>query len=137
MKGYSLDLRTRVVRAIKQGMSKKKVAERYQISLATVKRYLRLERKRGNLAEKSPVRRRKTLIADKAELERLIKQKPGVTIEELCEAWQAKGKRRPSISTMWRAVNDLGLNKKKNPPKLRSVYRKKSGKKQKRWEGEA
>jgi transposase len=113
MKGYSLDLRTRVVNAIKEGMSRKEVAERYKVSLSTIKRYLRLERENGDLSEKSPVRKRKKLIDNRNELKKLTKQNPDLTLEELCDIWQAKGKGRPSVSTMWRALNDLSLNQEK------------------------
>ena len=48
-----MDLRERVIKAVESGESKAKVAERYSVSLSTVKRYVRLS-KAGNLAGKKP-----------------------------------------------------------------------------------
>jgi transposase len=131
MKGYSLDLRTRIVDSVKEGMPIKEAARRYKVSFGTIKRYLRLEREGGDLAEKTPVRKRKKLIENRNELEKLTRENPDLTLEELCEIWQAKGNERPSVSTMWRALNDLGLNQKKKPPNTKSSAGKKSKRTQK------
>jgi transposase len=44
MPPYSVDLRERIVVAAKSGMSKQAVAEHYQVSRASVYRYVALER---------------------------------------------------------------------------------------------
>ncbi len=41
---YSLDLRERVVAAVKEGVKQPQVAERFKVSLSSVERYLRLDR---------------------------------------------------------------------------------------------
>jgi len=50
---YSKDLRERVLKAVRSGESKPKVAKRFSVSLSTVKRYVRLSKK-GNLSGSSP-----------------------------------------------------------------------------------
>lgn len=49
MKGYSLDLRERIVAAVDAGQGKTAVSERFEVSLSTVKRYLK-RRAQGQLA---------------------------------------------------------------------------------------
>lgn len=49
MRGYSLDLRERIVAAVGTGQSKTAVSERFGVSLSTVKRYLK-RRAQGELA---------------------------------------------------------------------------------------
>ena len=49
MKGYSLDLRARIVTAVNAGQSKTAVSERFGVSLSTVKRYLKRQAQ-GELA---------------------------------------------------------------------------------------
>jgi transposase len=41
---YSLDLRERVVAAVKEGMTQPEVAARFKVSLSSVERYVRRER---------------------------------------------------------------------------------------------
>jgi transposase len=48
-KPYSLDLRERVVRAIEDGLTRAAVAERYEIGISTVGRYLRRKAEKGGL----------------------------------------------------------------------------------------
>ena len=49
MKPYSEDLRTRIVRAVENGMSKSGVARLFGISLSSVKRYSRIASRGGSL----------------------------------------------------------------------------------------
>jgi len=52
MKAYSEDLRQRIVDAVDQGMSRLEVVRTFQVSLATVKRYLKHRRDIGRLLPK-------------------------------------------------------------------------------------
>jgi len=59
MKGYSLDLRERIVTAVAEGQSKTAVSERFGVSRSTVKRYVKRQ-EQGQLApSKRPGRRRR------------------------------------------------------------------------------
>ena len=59
---YSLDLRERVVAAVKEGMTQPEVAERFKVSLSSVERYVRRERE-GALRAKLPAGRAATIAA--------------------------------------------------------------------------
>jgi transposase len=50
MKPYSEDLRRRIVRAVQDGMSKSSAACLFGVSLSSVKRYLRVAKRRASLA---------------------------------------------------------------------------------------
>ncbi|MGN6359785.1 MAG: IS630 transposase-related protein, partial [Thermomicrobiales bacterium] len=49
MKAYSEDLRQRVVAAVDAGMPRPEVAHVFQVSVATIKRYLKQRREAGHL----------------------------------------------------------------------------------------
>ena len=55
MKPYSEDLRTRIVRAVEEGMSKSAAARLFGVSLSSVKRYMRLASRGASLAPKKRV----------------------------------------------------------------------------------
>ncbi len=71
MRGYTLDLRERIVRAVAQGEGKTAVSKRFEVSLSTVKRYLK-RHKQGELAPRKGGGRRRLLTAEGCE--RLRKQ---------------------------------------------------------------
>ncbi|MBZ9753510.1 helix-turn-helix domain-containing protein [Deinococcus sp. HMF7604] len=50
MRGYSLDLRQRIVYAVRDGLTQADVARQFQVSLSTVERYWRLHRQEQPLA---------------------------------------------------------------------------------------
>lgn len=57
MKAYSPDLRTRIVDAVNANMSKVEAARTFDVSLSTVKRYVRRKQTTGRLdAYRSPGR---------------------------------------------------------------------------------
>lgn len=115
MRAYATDLRERIVQAVKEGIPRREILKTYKISLATLKRYLQMEREQGSLARRS--RRqylaapRKTIISEEL-LKSIIMSKPDATIKELCYAWYLQEKVWPSIATMWRAVKSLSAGEK-------------------------
>src|SRR5919199_3647018 len=83
MRPYSEDLRTRIVQAVREGMSKSKAARLFNISLSSVKRYVRIANRGESLKpRKGGGRPPKT---DKT-IEKLLKddvqERPAATIEE-------------------------------------------------------
>jgi Homeodomain-like domain len=49
-KPYSSDLRARVIEAIEEGATREEAAERHQVSLSSVGRFLRLKREKGSVS---------------------------------------------------------------------------------------
>ncbi len=54
MSAYSTDLRLRVLAAVERGMPRAVIVRVFQVSLATIKRYLKQHRETGDLMPKRP-----------------------------------------------------------------------------------
>ncbi|HLG55482.1 MAG TPA: helix-turn-helix domain-containing protein [Vicinamibacterales bacterium] len=112
MAAYSLDLRTRVVRACDNGMPAAAVAARFDVSLAWVYRVLQRRRETGSIAprKQTTFRGRALSSDDEVRLVGLITARPDATLAELQHAPPT----RAALSTLWRAIDRLGLTVKKN-----------------------
>jgi len=87
MQGYSLDLRKRVVKAVKEDKQKvKDVAKRFVISIWSVNRYLKLDAL-GDLEAKQPSGRRRRLDDQGLrKLENQVKKHKDWTLEQHAQA---------------------------------------------------
>src|SRR4051794_41706674 len=52
MRAYSEDLRERVIRAVEAGRPRDEVAARFEVSVPTIERWVRLKRETGGLARR-------------------------------------------------------------------------------------
>ena len=114
MKAYSFDLRQRIVAAVEGGQSKRDVARRFQVSRATVGRYLTAWSRAGELAPKTPPGRPAQLTAD--DLAAIVVQvtaSPDATLAEHAATWAEAGGPRVSQWTLGRAIRRLKLTRKK------------------------
>lgn len=122
MRALSIDTRVRIVEAYNDGEGTyEDLAERFKCGRATVNRYLRRDREALPLAAK-PNPGKKPLL-DEEDLESIhfiILAQPDITLERMLERFVEDGGRRVSIATLHRAVNKLGLTRKKSPSKRRS-----------------
>jgi transposase len=115
MKAYSEDLRERVVRAVDQGKSRKEIVNLFGVSLATLKRYLKQRRERGNLKPKAiPGRPARKRLQVQLDLEAQLRACPDVSLERHCELWEQAHGMRVSPKTMSRAISKLGWTRKKS-----------------------
>ena len=113
---YSLDLRRRIVKAVDKGHPLGEVAERYEVSERTVRRYLNRRNERGSLeADVSPGRPREIGKAQEAALTKQSETYPDATLEKHCERWQKNKKVKVSPATMCRALQRIGQTRKKRP----------------------
>jgi transposase len=114
MKAYSEDLRQRIVQAVEDGCSQPVVADRYNVSLNSVKRYVAQWRATGALApQPRPGRPRAIPPAADAALAAQFKADPDATFATYCARWEAITGVRVSESTMYRAQQRLGWRRKK------------------------
>lgn len=103
MRAYSLDLRQRVVEALQSGQRHKALAQRFDISLASVQRYARAWRERGHLAARPIPGRARALCPEQAqELEELLRSRTDWTLQSLAQAWQQQTGRGISVSALHR-----------------------------------
>ncbi len=115
MKAYSVDLRTRIVEAVSQGMSKAEAARVFRVGLSSVKRYVRQQQQTGRLHPKPiPGRRRSSGPAAEAALHAQVARRPDASLEEHCATWAAEQGRRVSVSTMARALRRARLTLKQS-----------------------
>lgn len=99
-----MDLRERVVRAVKAGRSKSETARLFEVSLATVKRYV-VRDEQGELAARtSPGRPRSIPVESQPDLESQVDASPDATLEEHCASWQESHRTKVSIATMHRSI---------------------------------
>jgi transposase len=119
MAAYSLDLRKRVVRAYDRGIAPDEVAARFEVSLAWVYRLVQRRRETGSIAPRKQTKfRRRTLSVDEeVRLVALINARPDATLAELQHALPT----RAALSTLWRAIDRLGLTVKKNRTRRRTA----------------
>jgi len=115
-KGYSVDLRERVIAALQRGgMTDEQAAKLFQIGEATVHRWKRLKRETGALEPRPrgggyPPR----IAPGKEQLVReIVADQPDLTIQEA--AWEFHRRTGTSVSraTMGRTLRKLGLTRKK------------------------
>jgi transposase len=110
---YSLDLRERVVAAVKEGMTQPEVGERFKVSLSSVERYVRRER-RGELRAKPPPGRAATIAAASyGALAEQVARHNDASLKEHCELWQQEQGASVSVYAMCRALQRAGLSRKK------------------------
>ena len=113
-KALSLDLRTRVLAAIAEGMSCRQAAARFGVSPSSAIRWRALERQQGDARPKAlGGDRRSGRIEAHAELILgLVEDKPDMTIEELRAALAAHGV-SAGYGTMWRFFDRHKITRKK------------------------
>jgi transposase len=114
MPGYSTDLRLRVLAAVDSGMARVDVVRIFQVSLATIKRYLKQRRETGELTSRHPTGRPATKGPALATgLAAQLSAFPDATLAAHCERWTEATGMGVSTATMSRAVTRLGWTRKK------------------------
>lgn len=114
MKAYSEDLRERVIRAVEAGRPREAVAARFEVSVPTIERWVRLKRETGGLARR-PVPGPdavKTVGLASALPERLAEH-ADATLADHCSWWHGVSGWEVSTATMSRALTRLGWPLKK------------------------
>src|SRR3954454_16678822 len=109
MRAYWMDLRERIVAAVDAGLHQAQAAERFEVSLRTVERYLARRRRSGSLAATEqrhgpePKLRRQL----QAWLPARLATAADATLAEHVAAFVAAGGARVSLSAMSRAISGL------------------------------
>jgi transposase len=116
MKAYSKDLRIRVVDAVDRGVPRAVVVDQFQVSLRSIKRWLRRRRETGTLAPSPrPGPPAIKMGALRAGLLPQLDARPDATLEEHCERWEQAHGLRVSTATMSRVIaGHFGWTRKKS-----------------------
>jgi transposase len=120
MAAYSEDLRRKIVDAVeRRGMGQNQAARTFDVSLSSVKRYLRKSRQGGSLSPgKAPGKRPKIDERARKLLEGDLMERPFATLRDRCEYLRAVAGLEVSRSVVCRTVKRMGSTRKKGckPP---------------------
>lgn len=113
MKPYSEDLRTRIVDAVRGGISKSAAARLFSVSLSTIKRYMRLADREASLTpRKGGGRPPKTDEITRRLLEEDVRDRPAATISDRRLFLETMTGKPLSVSTVKRLLKRLGFSQK-------------------------
>lgn len=123
MNAYSVDLRERIVAAVASGMSRTDVIQTFQISAATLGRYLKQQRESGDLTPRRHTGGSQKQIGSEQHpaLQELVAGSPDATLAEICQHWHQRTGVLVSQATMSRALATIGLKRKKRRLQQASV----------------
>ena len=114
MKAYSLDLRTRVLAAIDGGMSRADAVRTFQVSLGSIKRWLKIRQSGGSLAAKPRIGKAASIsTAQLPTLRFQLEQFFDASLAEHARRWNADHATSLSQWTLGRAIRRLGWSRKK------------------------
>src|SRR5438445_13598250 len=114
MKGYSQDLRERVISSWQQGKTQAWIAATFEISVSSIKRYISQYRAVGYV--KATVQKYKQPTIRDEQLAALVKQLehyPDATLEQHLTWWGEQTGQWVNTSMMWRAIDRAGWTRKK------------------------
>ena len=114
-KPYSMDLRQRIILAHDQGQTRREIAGRFEMSLSTVGRYIRLKRTVGSVAPGKFGGHKRYALADHEALIRgWIDECPHMTLQEIRSRLKEDQKVSVSLGATFNFLRYRGLPYKKN-----------------------
>lgn len=114
MSAYSVDLRERIVAAVDAGEARPAIARLFQVSVATIKRYLKQRREAGDLTPgRSPGRTPEIPPAQYPALRAQLAAHPDDTLAQHCATWQAEQGAALTIWALGRALRRADITRKK------------------------
>src|SRR5713101_5161633 len=106
MRAYTQELRQQVLRAVGEGISRVEIIERFQVSRATIKRYLKQRRETGNVLPRPiPGRAPRKKAALQVGVQELLEAHPEASQQEYCHWWEAEYGISVSRASMSRAIH--------------------------------
>jgi|SRR5262249_13754264 len=116
MAAYSLDLRERIVNAVERGIAtKREIARMFGVHETFVHKLLRQKRERGDIAPLPHGGGVEAILKEDhlMTLTDLVARSPDATLVELRAQMKKTARVEASIPTIWRALQSLGLSRKK------------------------
>src|SRR5215207_4103343 len=115
-RAYAVDLRERSLRALASGMPAAEVARLFDVSASSLYRW-RQRQARGDGLDpgRSSGRPRAIPAAQEPVLAAQVAAQPDATLAEHCVRWHATQGGSVSVAAMQRALDRLGLTRKKRP----------------------
>ncbi len=120
MKAYSVDLRQRIVAAVRGGMSKAQAARTFGVGATSVKRYVSLAQQGRSLEPgKAPGKRSKLGQSGMRLLEEDLRERPTATYENRAQLLHRLVGVEVSKATICRTIQRMGYTRKKDLRVLR------------------
>lgn len=116
MRALSLDLRQRIVRAYLGGASMQKVADRFQVSLISVRRLVAKDRAGQSLTpgtRATSPERRVVRPQDEPVIERMLSEDPSLTTREIARRFTDETARPVAQQTISTTLRRMGYTRKK------------------------
>jgi transposase len=116
MRAYSVDLRWKIVDAVRRGLTKAEVARTrtFGLSRSSVKRYVKMDVEFGSLAPSKPPGSTPKINGTTQQLLELdLKERPAATLAQRCIYLLEMIGIRVGISTLWWALKRLGYSHKR------------------------
>lgn len=120
-KGYSKDLRVRVVSIVEAGESAREAARLLNLGASTTIRWIErwtttgsVEAKPGTGHCRSPLEKHKQWLLD------LVAAEPDLTLKEICARLRSEKKQTAGIGSMWRFYERHEITYKKNTARRRA-----------------
>ena len=125
MKPYSIDLRQRIVNAVRNDENTPdEAATRFNVCRSSVYNFLQLDRDLQNLTpQKSTGRKRRIPVEQEPTLQTQVTQNPDDTLEMHCERWKQITGVTVSVACMHNSILRLGITLKKNEARQRTQRR--------------
>ena len=115
MRAYSLDLRSKIVEAVKRGAPKAEAARTFGVGISSVKRYVKMAEESLSLAsKKAPGKRKKLNERAMRLLEEDLDSRPAAKLKERVEFLFWVLAERVSKATVCRMIRCLGYTRKKD-----------------------
>jgi transposase len=128
MKPYSKDLRLKVLEAVDRRMPRREVAEIFNVSLPTIKRWLKRRQETGEVqAKPNPGPPAKKGAALEQALPSQLRANPDFTLEEHQQLFEETYEMSVSTASISRAFERLGLPLKKRRSVLQSATKRSEG----------
>ena len=122
MRAYPQDLRQQVLRAVDEGISRVQIMDLFQVSRATIKRYLKQRRETGTVLPRPiPGRPPKKGAALQMGVQELLEAHPEASQQDYCQWWEAEHGMRVSRASMSRAIHALGWVRKQERSTTQNV----------------
>ena len=103
-----------MLRAVDDGQSRAKIIDLFQVSRATIKRYVKQRRETGTVLPRPiPGRPPKKGAALQRGVQELLEAHPDASQQEYCQWWEAEHGMHVSRASMSRAIHAIGWMRKK------------------------
>jgi transposase len=122
MRAYPQDLRQQVLRAVDEGISRVQIMDLFQVSRATIKRYVKQRRETGTVLPRPiPGRPSKKGVALQMGMQELLEAHPEASQQEYCQWWEAEHGMQVSRASMSRAIHAMGWVRKQERSPTQNV----------------